>query len=65
MIGAGKAAASMARVVEGHWPAAKPLKGFVVTRYGHGIGPLKRLEVVKAAHPFPTRPEGFSSSSTA
>ena len=53
MIGAGKAAASMARVVEGHWPAAKPFTGLVVIRYGHGIGPLKRIEVVEAVHPVP------------
>ena len=53
VIGAGKAGASMARAVEGHWPADKPLSGLVVTRYGHGVGPLKRIEVVEAAHPIP------------
>jgi glycerate 2-kinase len=52
-VGAGKAAASMARAVEAHWPADKPLAGLVVTRYGHGLGPLKRIEVVEAAHPIP------------
>jgi glycerate 2-kinase len=53
VVGAGKAAASMARAVETHWPADKPLAGLVVTRYGHGVGPLKRIEVVEAAHPIP------------
>jgi len=53
VVGAGKAAASMARAVEAHWPADKPLAGLVVTRYGHGLGPLKRIEVVEAAHPIP------------
>jgi glycerate 2-kinase len=53
VVGAGKAAASMARAVEAHWPADKPLSGLVVTRYGHGLGPLKRIEVVEAAHPIP------------
>jgi glycerate 2-kinase len=53
VVGAGKAAASMARAVEAHWPADKPLAGLVVTRYGHGVGPLKRIEVIEAAHPVP------------
>ena len=53
VVGAGKAAASMARAVEAHWPEDKPLSGLVVTRYGHGVGPLKRIEVVEAAHPIP------------
>ena len=53
VVGAGKAAASMARAVEAHWPGDKPLSGLVVTRYGHGVGPLKRIEVVEAAHPIP------------
>jgi glycerate 2-kinase len=53
VVGAGKAAASMARAVEAHWPHDKLLSGLVVTRYGHGVGPLKRIEVVEAAHPIP------------
>ena len=53
VVGAGKAAASMARAVEAHWPEDKPLSGLVVTRYGHGVEPLKRIEVVEAAHPIP------------
>ena len=53
VVGAGKAAASMARAVEANWPEDKPLSGLVVTRYGHGVGALKRIEVVEAAHPIP------------
>ncbi len=53
VIGAGKAAAAMARAVEARWPTGKPLSGLVVTRYGHGVGPLPRIEVVEASHPVP------------
>ncbi|MDP1606895.1 MAG: glycerate kinase [Rhodocyclaceae bacterium] len=52
IVGAGKAAAAMAAVVEAHWPADKPLSGMVVTRYGHGA-PTSRIRVVEAAHPVP------------
>jgi hydroxypyruvate reductase len=50
VVGAGKAAATMARTVEQHWPGE--LSGLVVTRYGHHA-PCKRIEVVEAAHPVP------------
>ncbi len=50
VVGAGKAAAKMARAVEDHWPG--PLSGLVVTRYGHAV-PCKRIDVVEAAHPVP------------
>ena len=50
VIGAGKAAASMALAVENNWPGE--LTGLVVTRYGHGA-PCKRIEVVEASHPLP------------
>ncbi|WP_050750703.1 glycerate kinase type-2 family protein [Paramagnetospirillum magneticum] len=50
VIGAGKAAAAMARAVEDHWQG--PLSGLVVTRYGHCV-PTRRIEVVEAAHPVP------------
>lgn len=53
VVGAGKAAAAMARAVETHWPAEKPLSGLVVTRYGHGVGKLARIMVVEASHPVP------------
>ncbi len=50
VIGAGKAAASMARAVEDNWSG--PLEGLVVTRYGHGVE-CDQIEVVEAAHPVP------------
>lgn len=50
VVGAGKAAASMAQAVEAHWPG--DLSGLVVTRYGHGA-PTRSIEVVEAAHPVP------------
>ncbi len=53
VVGAGKAAAAMAQAVEAHWPADRPLSGLVVTRYGHGVGSLPRIEVVEASHPVP------------
>jgi glycerate 2-kinase len=50
VIGAGKAAATMARTVEENWPGE--LSGLVVTRYGHAI-PTSRIGVVEASHPVP------------
>lgn len=50
VVGAGKASAEMARVVEQHWDGE--LSGLVVTRYGHGV-PCSRIEIVEAAHPVP------------
>ena len=50
VIGAGKASAEMARVVEANWPG--PLSGLVVTRYGYAV-PCARIEIVEAAHPVP------------
>ena len=50
VIGAGKAAASMARTVEDHWQG--PLSGMVVTRYGHSVS-CRHIEVVEASHPVP------------
>ena len=50
VVGAGKAAATMARAVEDHWDS--PLEGLVVTRYGHRV-PTATIEVVEAAHPVP------------
>lgn len=50
VIGAGKAAAAMAEVVEREWKGE--LAGLVVTRYGHGAA-CQRIEVVEAAHPVP------------
>ena len=53
VVGGGKAAAAMAQMVDDHWPAQAPVSGLVVTRYGHGVGPLRRIEVVEASHPVP------------
>lgn len=52
VVGAGKAAASMARAVEQAWPASQPLEGLVVTRYAHGMD-TDRIKVVEASHPVP------------
>lgn len=50
VIGAGKAACSMASCLEQHWSG--PLRGLVVTAYGHNE-PLQRIEVIEASHPVP------------
>lgn len=50
VIGAGKGAAAMAKIVEDHWQT--DISGLVVTRYGHGAA-CKRIEVVEASHPVP------------
>lgn len=50
VIGAGKGAAAMAKVVEDTWPGK--VEGLIVTRYGHGAD-CKQIEVVEAAHPVP------------
>jgi len=49
-VGAGKAAAAMARAVEEHWQ--DDVSGLVVTRYGHGVA-CRKIEVLQAAHPVP------------
>lgn len=50
VVGAGKAAAAMARAVEDRWDG--PLSGLVVTRYGSAVA-CRHVEVVEAAHPVP------------
>jgi glycerate 2-kinase len=52
IVGAGKAAASMAAAVEARWDG--PLEGMVVTRYGHRV-PCQRIKVIEASHPLPDR----------
>lgn len=58
VIGAGKAAASMAQSVERHYRQHFPqafasgLSGLVVTRYAHGL-PCEKIEVIEAGHPVP------------
>ncbi|HEY9163553.1 MAG TPA: glycerate kinase [Magnetovibrio sp.] len=50
VVGAGKAAAAMARALEDHW--GLDLEGVVVTRYGHSV-PTQKIEVLEASHPVP------------
>jgi len=50
VVGAGKAAAAMARSVERNWPGE--LTGTVVTAHGHAV-PCERIEVLESAHPLP------------
>ena len=50
VVGAGKAAASMAAIIEQEW--AEPLSGLVIVPYGHGAE-CDYIEVVEAAHPIP------------
>jgi len=53
VVGAGKAAASMARALEDAWPADRPApEGLVVTRYDHAVA-LRHIECIEAAHPVP------------
>src|SRR5690606_39485901 len=54
VLGAGKAAAAMAAAFAAEWEG--PVRGFVVTRYGHGLFPdedARGIEVAEAAHPAP------------
>ncbi len=61
VLGAGKAAGSMAEAVDTLWPQGAPISGLVVARYGHVPPAYKalqqrgagRIEVVEAAHPVP------------
>ncbi|HXE17423.1 MAG TPA: glycerate kinase [Stellaceae bacterium] len=50
VVGAGKAAAAMARAVEDHWRG--DLSGLVITRHGYGVA-CERIEVIEASHPVP------------
>src|SRR3569623_805240 len=49
VLGAGKGAAAMAKVVDDHRPG---VEGLVITRYGHGAV-CKHIEVVEASQPVP------------
>ncbi|MGB9152271.1 MAG: glycerate kinase [Alphaproteobacteria bacterium] len=51
VVGAGKAAGSMALAVENAWPDVA-LSGIVVTQYGYGK-PTQKIEVIEASHPIP------------
>ena len=50
VLGAGKAAAAMAKTVEDNFDGK--VTGTVITRYGHSV-PTQFIEVVEAAHPLP------------
>jgi len=50
VVGAGKAAASMAKELEDQWGG--PLNGQVVVPYGHGVA-CRWINVVEASHPVP------------
>jgi len=50
IVGAGKAAAAMAAIIEQQW--ATPLKGLVITPYGHSAE-CDHIEIVEAGHPVP------------
>lgn len=52
VLGAGKAAASMARALEAAMPPTVDYDGIVVTRYGHGA-PTQKIKVIEASHPVP------------
>jgi glycerate 2-kinase len=54
VLGAGKGAAAMAAAFHAHWKA--PVRGFVVTRYAHGLKAEEdsgAIEIVEAGHPSP------------
>ena len=57
VVGAGKASAAMALVLEEAWPAGSPLSGLVITRYGHvppAASPRRgAIRIVEARHPVP------------
>lgn len=50
VLGAGKAAAAMAQVLEDAW--SEPLHGLVVVPHGYGVR-CRNIEVIEAAHPVP------------
>lgn len=58
VLGAGKAAAVMARAVEDHWPG--PVEGLVIVPYGHAHE-TNRIEVVEAGHPDPDEAGEYAS----
>ena len=52
VIGAGKAAASMAKAVETNWPKNAPLSGSVITRYKHSLK-TRKIKIYESGHPMP------------
>ena len=59
VVGAGKAAADMARVAENHY-GPENLEGMVITRYGHAVK-TQKIKVIEASHPVPDQ-AGFEAS---
>ncbi|MBV8659872.1 MAG: glycerate kinase [Burkholderiales bacterium] len=58
VVGAGKASAAMASVLESHWSA--PLDGLVLTRRGYAM-PCRQIEIVEAGHPIPDE-DGYAAA---
>ncbi|MCK5042100.1 MAG: glycerate kinase [Sphingomonadales bacterium] len=58
VVGAGKAAALMAKAIEDNWEG--PLEGLVIVPYGHGA-PTNQIEVVEAGHPIPDEAGEYAS----
>ena len=52
VIGAGKAAASMALAVEHAWPDRRHFEGLVICPYGSKLN-TRQIEVIEASHPTP------------
>lgn len=52
VVGAGKAAASMALAAEQAYAGKAQIDGLVVTRYAHGL-PTQHVRVIEAGHPVP------------
>ena len=61
VLGAGKAAASMAKEFENNYEG--PIEGLVITRYGH-FTKTKFIEVIEAAHPEPDKNGLLASKKT-
>lgn len=53
IVGAGKAAASMAFELERRWPG--PLRGAVIVPRGHGVA-CQQVDVMEGSHPIPEEP---------
>ena len=58
VVGAGKAAALMAKAIEDNWDG--PLEGLVIVPYGHGVA-TNQIEVVEAGHPIPDEAGEYAS----
>ncbi len=62
VVAVGKAAASMAKVVEDHWPKEASFSGIALTRYGHGCE-CQQIKVIEASHPVPDE-QGYKAAQT-